>query len=171
MIIEALTPASFHAAKRDLVELLRSCVDAGGSLGYLAPMPESQAVDFWDGVGTHVESGVRTVLIARDGHRIVGTVQIAFESKPNARYRAEVMKMMVAPSHRRRGIAADLVRELERHARERSITLLVLDTAEGPSGARNFYESLGYVYVGGIPDYALDPAGVPVQNAIYFKRL
>ena len=171
MRIESLTPSTFAAAKRDLVDLLQSCVDAGGSLGYVAPMPEAQAVDFWDNVFPHVQSGSRIVLVARDEGRIVGTVQVAFESKPNARHRGEVMKMMVAPSHRRRGIAADLVRELERHARERSLTLLVLDTAEGPSGARRFYENHGYQYAGGIPDYALDPDGRPTKNAIYFKRL
>ena len=171
MRIEVLTPSSFASAKRELVELLRSCVDAGGSLGYLAPMPDSHAVDFWESVLPLVQSGARFVLVARDGEGIVGTVQIAFESKPNGSHRAEVLKMMVAPAHRRRGIAADLVGELERHARERSITLLVLDTAEGPSGARKFYESLGYEYVGGVPDYALDPEGRPTKNAIYFKRL
>ena len=78
---------------------------------------------------------------------------------------------MVHPSHRRRGIAARLMSELERHARARSIRLLYLDTAEGPSGARDFYETIGYTYAGGIPDYALDPDGRPAKNAIYFKLL
>jgi acetyltransferase len=78
---------------------------------------------------------------------------------------------MVLPTHRRRGIAARLMGELERLARERSIRLLFLDTSEGPGGARSFYETLGYTYAGGIPDYALDPDGRPAKNAIFFKTL
>ena len=61
--------------------------------------------------------------------------------------------------------------ELERYARERAIRLLFLDTAEGAGGASHFYETLGYTYAGGIPDYALDPDGRPMKNAIYYKLL
>ena len=78
---------------------------------------------------------------------------------------------MVLPSHRRRGIAARIIRELERLACDRSIRLLFLDTSEGPGGACDFYETLGYTYAGGIPDWALDPDGRPAKNAIYFKML
>ena len=61
--------------------------------------------------------------------------------------------------------------DLERHARERLIRLVFLDTSEGPGGARGFYERLGYTYAGGIPDYALDPDGTAQKNAIYYKLL
>jgi GNAT superfamily N-acetyltransferase len=169
--IETLTAAAVTDARQELIDLLRACVDAGGSLGFLAPIPHSQAAEFWSAVVPQVDLGARTVFVARDARRVIGTVQLAFESKPNARHRAEVMKMMVLPSYRRRGIAAQLMRALEQYAGQRGITLLVLDTAEGPSGARSFYQSLGYTYVGGIPDYALDPDGHPTQNAIYFKKL
>ena len=43
-------------------------------------MPESEAVSFWESVLPHMQSGARSVFVARDGERIVGTVQIAFES-------------------------------------------------------------------------------------------
>ena len=42
---------------------------------------------------------------------------------------------------------------------------------QGTGGAGHFYESLGYTYAGGIPDYALDPDGRPMKNAIYYKIL
>src|SRR5690606_27297347 len=95
----------------------------------------------------------------------------AFETKPNGRHRAEVQKVMVLPSHRRRGIAARLMTEIERRARERGVWLLFLDTSDSHAGAREFYEALDYVYVGGIPGYALDPRGVPERNAIFYKTL
>ena len=171
LTIESLDVAALARDRDGLARLLRSCVDAGGSLGYLSPMPEEEAVGFWKSVEPQVASGQRIVVIARDGERIVGTAQLALETKPNGRHRAEVLTVMVAPDERRRGIAADLMSAIERCARERSRALLILDTAEGPSGARAFYESLGYTYAGGIPDYALDPDGRPAKNAIYFKRI
>jgi acetyltransferase len=169
--IEPLSASDLAAYRDDLVRLLRSCVDAGGSLGYLSPMPESEAVEFWRTVEQQVASGNRIVLVARDGLGIVGTAQLALETKPNGRHRAEVLKVMVAPSHRRRGIAGRLMSEIENQARAHARRLLFLDTAEGASGAKRFYESIGYTYAGGIPDYALDPEGRSTQNAYYFKRL
>ncbi len=169
--IEPLSPAGITTHRDDLARLIRSCVDGGGSLGYLAPMPVADAIEFWRSVEPQVASGNRIVLVARDGERIVGTAQLALETKPNARHRAEVLKVMVAPSHRGRGIAAQLMAEIERQARAHERWLLFLDTAEGPSGAKRFYESIGYTYAGGIPDYALDPEGRSTQNAYYFKAL
>ena len=155
------------------MNLLRSCVHGGASLGFLAPLPDSEAVDYWSDLAPQIQSGSRTVLVAREGTdgRIVGSGQLAFESKRNGRHRAEVCKVMVLPSHRRRGIAARLMSELERHARDRSIRVLFLDTSEGAGGACDFYETLGYTYAGGIPDWALDPDGRPAKNAFYFKTL
>jgi ribosomal protein S18 acetylase RimI-like enzyme len=78
---------------------------------------------------------------------------------------------MVRPSHRRRGIAARLMGRLEAAARARGVRLLFLDTSDSHSGARDLYAALDYTYVGGIPGYALDPAGTPEKNAIYYKTL
>jgi GNAT superfamily N-acetyltransferase len=170
---EWLSAQTLADVRDDLVVLLQSCVHSGASLGFLAPLSEDEAGEYWHAVAPQVASGSRAVLVARDDAdgRVVGSGQLAFESKPNGRHRAEVNKIMVLPSHRRRGIAARVMHELERLARERSVWLLFLDTSEGFSGARALYESLGYIYAGGIPDYALDPDGRPEKNAIYYKKL
>jgi acetyltransferase len=173
IVLERLSASALQERLDDLVNLLRSCVHGGASLGFLAPLPEAEAIDYWTALRPQIASGSRTVLVAQEGAdgRIVGSGQLAFESRPNGRHRAEVCKVMVLPSHRRRRIAARLMSDLERHARDRSIRLLFLDTSEGAGGARDFYETLGYTYAGGIPDYALDPDGRPAKNAIYFKML
>jgi ribosomal protein S18 acetylase RimI-like enzyme len=64
-----------------------------------------------------------------------------------------------------------MMTELEERALARGVRLLFLDTSEGYGGARALYDTQGYVYVGGIPDYALDPDGTPAKNAIYYKML
>jgi acetyltransferase len=169
--LEALTASTFAPARDDLVNLLRECVHSGASLGFLAPLTDAEAIEFWNDLEPQIRSGSRTVLVARENGRIVGSGQLAYGMKTNGRHRAEVCKVMVLPSHRRRGIAALLMSELERHAREHAIRLLYLDTSEGRSGACEFYESLGYTHAGGIPEWARDPDGQMAKNAIYFKLL
>lgn len=171
--IERLPASECHTALDDLVRLLRVCVDNGASVGFLAPMPEHEAVDFWTGLWPQVEAGTRALFVARDAatRHIVGTGQLVFEWKPNGRHRAEVSKVLVLPAHRRQRIAAQLMDAIEQHAGERRIRLLFLDTSEGASGAQGLYESLGYTYAGGIPDWALDPDGRPAKNAIYYKTI
>src|SRR5262245_4419366 len=171
--VELLSASSLAGAERDLATLLQSCVHGGASIGFLAPLADEEALEYWRALVPQIESGSRALLIAREAvtGRIVGSGQLAFEGRPNGHHRAEVCKVMVLTSHRRRGIAGRIMSELERAAGGRSIRLLFLDTSEGPGGARAFYELLGYTYAGGIPDYALDPDGRPAKNAIFYKLL
>lgn len=156
---------------RDLVDLLVACVAAGASIGFLAPLAPAEAEAYWRTIFADLASGRRLVLVARDASRIVGTAQLALETRPNGRHRAEVQKVMVAPSHRRRGLGSRLIAELEAQAHARHIRLLFLDTSDSHAGARNFYTALAYTYVGGIPGYATDPQGRLEPNAIFYKTL
>jgi ribosomal protein S18 acetylase RimI-like enzyme len=171
MTIEALPPDVSAEERGELVSLLTECVHGGASMGFLAPLPRADADVYWTKVLDDVASRHRVILVWREHGAIVGSAQLALETRANGRHRAEVQKVMVRPSHRRRGIAAALMAELEATARSRDVRLLFLDTSEGYGGARALYEALGYVYVGGIPDYALDPDGTPAKNAIYYKML
>lgn len=172
MIIETtteLTAADLH----DLASLLTECVDSGASMGFLAPLSAPEAAAFWHETLGDIRDGNRLLFVAREtaGGPIIGSAQLSLRTRPNGRHRAEVQKVMVRSSHRRRGLATRLMLEVEAAARDRGIRLLVLDTSEGPGGARELYERLSYVYAGGIPGWALDPDGTPAQNAIFYKKL
>jgi GNAT superfamily N-acetyltransferase len=56
--------------------------------------------------------------------------------------------MVVAARHRRRGIGAELVGAVERDARSRGCSRLVLSSADRRSDAHAFYESLGFEATG-----------------------
>ncbi len=172
MRLESLTPTSLSASRADLIALLQVCVHGGASIGFLSPLDAEEAGQYWDSLAPSLAADGRTILVARDeGGRVIGSGQLAFESRKNGRHRAEVCKVMVLPSHRGQRIAARLMADLEALARARAVRLLFLDTSEGTGGARAFYERLGYTYVGGIPDYAVNPDGTAATNAIFYKQL
>jgi ribosomal protein S18 acetylase RimI-like enzyme len=111
------------------------------------------------------------VVVARWGARIVGTAQLDLAVPPNQRHRAEVVKLLVHPAARRRGVARALMMALETIAASEGRTLLTLDTWTGGSAER-LYRSLGYVPVGVIPRYARGSLTPELEPAtIMYKEL
>ena len=84
--------------------------------------------------------------------------------------RAEIAKLLVHRSARRRGIARLLMERAEAEARAEGKTLLVLDTVTGDDAER-LYERLGWNRVGVIPGYALYPDGRPCDTTVFWKSL
>jgi ribosomal protein S18 acetylase RimI-like enzyme len=110
-------------------------------------------------------------MVARLGAQIVGTVQLDLAVPPNQQHRAEVLKLLVHPSARRRGIARALMMAIETVARSERRTLLTLDTWTG-GHAELLYRSLGYTVVGVIPRYARGSLTPQLEPATFmFKEL
>lgn len=171
--IEPLPTPATPADLSQLIALLTACVHGGASMGFLAPLPPRDAEDYWTKIIAEHARGTRLLLVARDPAtgQIIGSGQLAYESRPNGRHRAEVQKLMVLPAHRSRGLATRLMAQIEAAAHSRALRLLFLDTSCGKSGATAFYTQLGYTLAGSIPDYAMDPDGTLAANAIFYKRL
>lgn len=172
MQIILLSQADVVARLDELAALLRDAVGHGASMGFMLPLPETEARDYWRSVAAQIASGGKVVLAALDeSGRVVGSAQLGLELRANGRHRAEVQKVMVLHAARGRGIGGALMQRLEDEARAHGRTLLFLDTSVGRSGAVEFYVRLGYTPCGGIPDYARDPDGPFAANAIFYKRL
>jgi ribosomal protein S18 acetylase RimI-like enzyme len=172
MRIESIAPDRLIALGAELAALLRGVVENGASIGFTLPLRDVEVTDYWSGVWAEVAAGRKILLAALDeDDRIMGSAQLALESRANGRHRAEVQKVMVQAALRGRDIGTALIARVEAEARARGRTLLVLDTSAGASGAASFYERLGYQWAGGIPDYASDPNGQLVPNVIYYKKL
>lgn len=172
MHIESISAESLAGRSAELAALLRDAVGRGASIGFMLPLTETEVADYWRQVGTEVASGRKILLAARAaGGRICGSAQLALEPRANGRHRAEVQKLMVAAAQRRQGIGAALMARVEAEARAHGRALLFLDTSTGAGGAVEFYERLGYTLAGSIPDYAADPDGRLVPNAIFYKKL
>ena len=153
-----------------LSDLLIGTVANGGSVSFMHPLKPDAAQAFWSTALAAATRGERIVLGAWDGDRLVGTVTLLLDCPPNQPHRAEIAKLMTCPSHRRRGVAASLMRAAEELAVKRGRMLLVLDTATD-GGASTFYERLGFNLAGEIPDYALKPHGGLTGTRIYWKRV
>lgn len=159
--------------RRELATLLKDCVYGGASIGYVVPFSLEEADDFWQqSVAPKLDAGTRLMWIAEIEGKAVGSVQLDIDTFPNGPHRADVLKLMVHPDVRRRGLARGLMKTAEAHALSIGRTLLTLDTQQD-SAAEPLYASLGYVTVGPIPGYCLDPLGSGRLDAtvIMFKNL
>jgi GNAT superfamily N-acetyltransferase len=154
-----------------LADLLLDCVEGGASVSFMWPLPRERAIAFWSSVAEGVRGGERVLLVAEDGGgRIVGTVQLLVAQPDNQPHRADVAKMLVHRSARRRGLAQRLLVAVEQSARDEGKTVLVLDTVTG-GDAERLYARGGWQPVGSIPNYALMPDGRPCATTYFHKQL
>jgi GNAT superfamily N-acetyltransferase len=168
--IEIFGAAEAACAERALAHLLCACVDAGASVSFLPPLPLHVARAFWRDAAAEVAAGKRLLLGAWIEGALVGTVTIDLATPPNQPHRAEVQKLLVHPSVRRRGIARTLMMRAEEAALASGRTLLTLDTRAGHAGEL-LYRQLGWTEAGRIPGYALSADGTPCDTILFWKRL
>jgi ribosomal protein S18 acetylase RimI-like enzyme len=169
-VVERVAPDEFRLLAPELGRLLIDVVEGGASVGFLRRVPVRDVERFCMDCGREVADGSRVQLVVRFSGRVVGAVQLGLCMRPNGRHRAEVQKLMVHSEHRRRGIAAALMRAVETVALDDGRWLLFLDTETG-SPAEALYARLGWSRVGTIPDYALTPDGALGSTTLFFKRL
>lgn len=169
-MIQEWNAEQIHAHRQDFATLLRDAVEGGSSIGFVVPLPETEVQDYWQSVEDAVASGNKKLLVALDEGRVVGTVQLNLESRTNGNHRAEIAKLIVLTSHRRRGLGKALLDTAEALARKLGRSTLFLDTVLGDQAER-LYRFAGYTFVGSIPAYAKNIHGVLEANAIYYKLL
>ena len=155
-----------------LAGVLHAVVHGGAGVSFIVPFSLDDARAFWiDAVLPGVTARRRRMLVARGDGRIIGTVQLDPAWAPNQPHRAEVLKLLVHPDARRRGIARSLMVALEGLARDNGWTLLTLDTWTGQAGEQ-LYRSLGYTTVGSIPRFARGSTTPDLEpTTIMYKEL
>ncbi|MEL7436432.1 MAG: GNAT family N-acetyltransferase [Chloroflexota bacterium] len=170
MRIEAPTTFSEDTIAR-LAEILADAVDGDASVGWLAPMELEEARAYFQKRAQVAGEGGTVLLLAyADDGVLAGTAQLGFAPYPNGSHRADVMKVLVHSEYRRLGIGQALMLELETHARQRDISLLVLDTLEG-APSELLYQKLGYEEAGKIPNFARINDGSLATTVYYYKIL
>jgi acetyltransferase len=169
--IERLTPDQAETSIAELVSLLTDSVESGASVGFLPPLKESEAVEYWRGVISALRAGNKVLLVAvEEQNTLAGAVQVDFATKANALHRAEVQKLMVRTDQRGHGLGHALMDRVEEVARESGRSLLVLDTRQGDI-SEQLYLSLGYTLAGVIPQYARSANGELHGTSLFYKQI
>ena len=160
-----------------LAEVLHDCVQHGASVGFVLPYALAEARSFWQGILAQWHGGMRRLFVVVDGDcgehddpAVLGTVQLVMTPLTNGSHRAEVSKMLVHSTARRRGCGRALMLAAEACAREQGISLLVLDTRSGDAG-EHLYGTLGFQAAGSIPGYARASDGGFDATTYMYKHL
>jgi len=169
--VRRLDAEAAAARVADLAEVLIDCVEGGASVSFMLPLSRDKALGFWRNVAAGVARRERVLLVAEDEDgRIVGTAQMITSLPDNQPHRADIAKMLVHRSARRRGVAQRLMAAIDEAARAEGKTVLVLDTVTG-GAAERLYERAGWQRVGVVPNYALMPTGEFCGTTIFYKHL
>ena len=84
----------------------------------------------------------RKYLVALDENELIGYSGIAIAGDV-----ADIHTLSIVPTHRNRGIASEMLRQLESWAMEKGIHAFMLEMREGNAEAQPLYEKHGYSVV------------------------
>jgi acetyltransferase len=167
-VVEPLARPASEADVRDLARLLVDAVESGAAVSFLLPLSLERAQQWWRSMlAAAADSAV--VLVARDAEGIVGTVQMHPAWAPNQSHRAEIAKLLVHRRARRGGLGSQLMHAIEQAGARAGFRLLTRDAKRG-GAAEALYRRLGWVYVGMIPRFAVDPDGSAMHDDVLFYK-
>ena len=170
--IQKLTAGELERHVDEFAVVLQEVVLDGGSVNFIAPFSLEDARDFWmRKIFPALLNQEKTLWAAFVENKLAGTVQLDHSMPPNQLHRCEVSKLLVSPRFRRRGIARQLMHELELEASKINRPLITLDTVKG-SNAEPLYLSLGFEIAGVIPEFSRHPSKDSYDATTYmFKQL
>jgi GNAT superfamily N-acetyltransferase len=168
--IQQVTSDQFDGVVAALAVVTHDVVDAGASVGFMAPFSIERAMAYWEGLRPGIDAGTWLLFVARIDGRILGTVSVVLVATENQPHRFEIAKMQVHRDARRQGVAAALLATAETAARAHGRDVGVLDTVSG-SDAERLYRSAGWIEVGQVPEFALYPDGTRCPTTMFYKHL
>jgi GNAT superfamily N-acetyltransferase len=180
--VVGLEPDGYVAAIPGLAALILDAVAGGASVNFMADVTDAEAQAWWTARIPQVADGTITALVAREadpgsevaatthGGGIVGCTLLMRSPNANAPHRAEIGKVLVHRSARRRGLGRALMAAADARARSDGHWLLILDTEAG-SAADAFYRSLGWQVLGTMPNHAYRSDGRLAPTTYFWKDL
>jgi GNAT superfamily N-acetyltransferase len=141
MTRSAIPAASVECApiRRARIEDAAEIARLSGELGY--PLSSADVALRLDELS---RSERHDVLVAADGERLLGWLQVEHRLSLEGGERAELVAMVVDATVRRRGIGRALVGAAESWGRARGLPSLIVRSNVARERAHPFYESLGY---------------------------
>jgi GNAT superfamily N-acetyltransferase len=170
--IVALDLTGYEAAIPSLAALIVDAVEGGASVNFMAGVTEAEAARWWQARIPDVADGTITAFVAKEPatNTVVGSTILIRSRNTNAPHRAEIGKVLVHRSFRRRGLGQALMEAAETRALADGRWLLILDTEAG-STADTFYRSLGWQVLGTMPNHAYRSDGQLAPTTYFWKDL
>jgi GNAT superfamily N-acetyltransferase len=151
MAIEFVLDPPLTADLRDrIVELWVDVTNAGGAVGFVAPVRADDVRPVAEAAFAGVAEGLDHLLIGMAGDQLVALLFVVdnrFALKDHWRV---LKRVMVTPKGQGLGYGAALMREAETLGRAMGLAALQV-TVRGGAGTERFYAGLGYREVGRIP--------------------
>lgn len=145
-----LDPPLTDALLADIVTLWTEVTNAGGAVGFVAPVTEDEVLPVAETALAGVAAGIDRLLIGLDDGRLVALLFIV-DNRFGLKAHWRVLKrVMVAPGTQGLGYGAALMREAAAVAARLGLDGLQVTVRDG-HGLDRFYRSLGYREVGRIP--------------------
>ncbi|MFK8847538.1 GNAT family N-acetyltransferase [Streptomyces sp. Ac-502] len=168
--ITRLSATTFDERVPGLADLLTDTVTGGSSLGFVTPFGRTEATAWWQAQRPAVADGTLDVWVADGPEGITGMISLVHPAKPNARHRAEIVKLLVHRTARGQGLGRTLLTTAEQAAARSGFRLLLLDT-ETDSAADHLYRHAGWTPYGTVPSYAADPEGALRDCTFFYKEV
>jgi len=133
-----------------IVALWVAVTNAGGAVGFVAPVSAAEVRPVAEGAFDGVAAGIDRMIVGLDGDEVVGLLFVVdnrFELQDHWRV---LKRVMVTPHGQRSGLGTALMREAEALGRKAGLAALHV-TVRGGTGTENFYARLGYREVGRLP--------------------
>jgi GNAT superfamily N-acetyltransferase len=168
--VRAIDVADARRMLPDLAALLCDAVAGGAGVNFMRGFSVDEASAYWSRQIDGFATADRVWVVAEDAGKVVGTVMCVFAPQPNQPYRADVAKMLVLSSHRKKGLGAALLTAIEAEALRAEKSLLILDTTAG-SAADRLYRRMGWIPFGTAPGYAYAPDGRLDDATFFYKQI
>jgi GNAT superfamily N-acetyltransferase len=145
-----LDPPLTDALRAQIVALWVEVTNAGGAVGFVAPVTADDVQPVADAALAGVASGVDRLLVGVDDGRLVALLFITDNRFPLKAHWRVLKRVMVVPGSQGRGYGAALMREAAAVGAEAGWAGLHVTLRDG-HGLDGFYRRLGYREVGRIP--------------------
>ena len=142
-------PPLTTALRQQIIRLWLDVSNAGGAVGFVAPVTVADIVPTAGVAFARLDSGEDRLLLGFAEDTLVAMLIFVRGFKLTEHWRT-VKRVMIHPSTQGKGYGAELMREGERLARDCGWEGLYLTVRDG-LGLERFYSALGYKEVGRLP--------------------
>lgn len=169
MVMVRLGPAVDAALAARLVDLWVRTTEAGGAVGFVAPVRPDQVEPAATALWSRAAAGLVDLAVAFDDGAPVGMGVLVPDDGMLTSHVATIRRLMSDPDRRGRGVGTAVLAALEQAAVRRGVERVVVEVRDG-TDLPAWYARRGYAEDGVLPD-RVRVAGAPVAVRIMSKHV